>query len=64
MTLKVFERVGKLPVENEKLNTSTSCSKISFLSSFNTLVGIQYGRIALVMSREDRTTITSSLPVG
>ena len=45
MTLAVFNGVGKLSIENERLNKSASWSAISFLSSFNTLVGILYGPV-------------------
>ena len=54
MTLAVFKRVGKLPVVNERLNKLESWSEISFLSSFNTLVGIIYGPVALLISRDKR----------
>ena len=46
MTLLVFKRVGKLPFANERLNKSASCSEISFLNGFNTLVGILYEPVA------------------
>ena len=64
MTFAVFNRVGKLPVINERLNKSASWSEISFLSSFNTLVGILYGTVALLISSNERIGLISSLPVG
>ena len=42
MTCKQFEN-GKLPVVNQRLSKSASWLEKSFLSSFNTLVGIPYG---------------------
>ena len=50
MTLAVFNRVGKLPIVNERLNKSASWSEMLFLSNFNTLVGILYGPVALLIS--------------
>ena len=52
MTLAVFNRVRKLPVVNERLNKSARWSEISFLSSFNTLVGMLYGAVALLISSD------------
>ena len=47
MTLANFDRVGKLTVITlNRLNKSASWSDISFLSSFNTLIGILYGPVA------------------
>ena len=40
MILAVSKRVGKLPLINKRLNKLASCSDISFLNSFNILVGI------------------------
>ena len=64
MTLAVFNRVGKLPVVNERLNKSASWSEMSFLSNFNTLVGILYGSAALLISSDERISLISSLSVG
>ena len=64
MTLLLFKRVGKLPFANERLNKSASCSEISFLNGFNTLVGILYEPVAFLMSREERIDLISSLSVG
>ena len=64
MTLAVFNRVGKLPVVNEGLNKSASWSEISFLSSFNTLVGTLYGSVALLISSDEIVSLISSLSFG
>ena len=64
ITLAVFKRVGKVPVVKERLNKSASCSEISFLSIFKTLLGILYGSVDLLISREERINIISSLLVG
>ena len=64
MTLAVFTRVGKLPVVNEGLNKLAIWSEISFFSSSNTLVGIPYGTVALLISRDERISLISSLSVG
>ena len=64
MTLALFNRVGKLSVVNKRLNKSVSWSEISYLSSFNTLVGILYGPVALLISRDQRIRLISSLSVG
>ena len=64
MILAVFNRVGKLPVVNERLNKSASWSEMSFLSNFNTLVGILYGPVALLISSDERISLISSLSVG
>ena len=45
-------------------NKSASWSKISFLSNFNTLVGILYGPVALLISSDVRISLISSLSVG
>ena len=63
MTLAVFQRVGKLPVVNERLNKLESRSEISFLSSFNSLVGILYGPVALLISRDENINIIFPLLV-
>ena len=64
MTLAVFERVEKLPVVNEILNKLTSWLEISFLSSFNTLVGMLYGPAALLISRDERISLIFSFSDG
>ena len=63
MTLAVFNRVGKLPVVDERLNKSASWSEISFLGSFSTLVGILYEPVALLISSDERISLISSLSV-
>ena len=64
ITLVVFRRFGKVPVVKEKLNKSASCSEISFFSIFKTLLGILYGPVDLLISREERINLISSLLVG
>ena len=64
MTLAVFERVEKLPVVNKILNKLPSWSEISFLSSFNTLVGMLYGPAALLISRDERISLIFSFSDG
>ena len=59
MTLAAFTRVGKLPVVNERLNKLAIWSEISFSSSFNTLVGIRYRPVVLLISRDERSSITN-----
>ena len=54
MTLAVSQGVGKLSVVNERLNNIASWSEISFLSSFDTKVGILYVPVALLISRDVR----------
>ena len=61
MALAVCNRVGKLPVVNERLNKTASWLEISFLSSFNTLVGILYGPVALLISSDERICLITSL---
>ena len=61
MTLAVFNRAGKLPVVKERVNKSASWS---FLSSFNTLIRILYGPVALLVSIDERISLISSLFVG
>ena len=41
-TLATLSIVGKMPVENEILNISANWVEISFLSSFNILVGMLF----------------------
>ena len=43
ITSEVFEKLGYIPEEKERLKTSTKCVEISFLGNFNTLVGILFG---------------------
>ena len=64
MTLAVFNRVGKLPVVNERLNKSGSWSEMSFLRSFNALVRILYRPVALLISIDERISLISSFSVG
>ena len=64
MTLANFDRVGKLTVITERLNKSASWSDISFLSSFNTLIGILYRPVALLISSDERISLIPSLSVG
>ena len=64
MTLTDFNRVGKLPVVNERLNNSASWSEMSFLCNFDTLVGILYGPVALLISSDERISLISSLSVA
>ena len=64
MTLAVFNRVGKLPVVNKRLSKSASWSEISFLNNFNTLAGILYGPVALLISYDERISLISSFSVG
>ena len=64
ITLAVFKRVGKVSVVKERLNKSASCSEISFLRIFKTLLGILYGPVDLLISREERINLISSLLVG
>ena len=59
MTLAVFKRVGKLPIENERLNNLASWSELSFLSSFNTLAQLLHVPVALLISMEDRIRLIS-----
>ena len=53
-----------MPVIKERLNKSASCSEIPFLSIFKTLLGILYGPVDLLISREERINLISSLLVG
>ena len=63
ITLAVYERAGKVLIVKERLNKSASCSKMSF---FKTLLGILilYGSVDLLISREERIILISSLLVG
>ena len=53
-----------MPVVKEMLNKSASCSEMSFLSIFETLLGILYGPVDLLIFREERIILISSLLVG
>ena len=64
ITLLVFKRVGKVPIVKERLNKSASCPEMSFLSIFKTLLGLLYGPVDLLISREERKNLISSLLVG
>ena len=64
ITSAIFKRVGKVPVIKERLSKSASCSKVSFLSTFKILLGILYGPLDLLISREERIILISSLLVG
>ena len=54
ITLAVFKRVGKVPVVKQRLNKSASYSEMSFLSTFETLLGILCGSVDLLVSRQER----------
>ena len=64
ITVAVFKRVGKVSVVKERLNKSGSCSEMRFLSIFKTLFGMLYGPVDLLISREERMNLISSLLVG
>ena len=64
ITSAIFKRVGKVPVIKERLSKSASCSKASFLSTFKILLWILYGPLDLLISREERIILISSLLVG
>ena len=53
-----------MPVVKERLNKSASCSEMSFLSIFKTLLGILYGPVDLLISREERINFISSLLIS
>ena len=61
ITSAVFKRVGKVPPVKEKLSKSASCSKVSFLGTFKTLLGILSGPLDLLISREERIILISSV---
>ena len=56
--------VGKTYVEKEILNISANLVEISFLSSFNILVGMLFGSTDLFEFREDIIFCTSYSLVG
>ena len=58
ITLAVFRRIGKVSVVKEK------CLEMSFSSIFKTLLGILYGPVELLISREKRINLITSLLVG
>ena len=60
ITLAIFKRAGEMPVVKERLNKSASCSEMSFLSIFKILLGIMYGPVDLLISREQRIILISS----
>ena len=63
--LAVFKRVRKAPDVKERLNKSTSCSELSFLSILKTLLGILYDvAVDLLTCSEERINLISSLLVG
>ena len=53
----------KLPVVNERLDKLASRSEISFLTNFDTLVVILNRPVALLISRDKRISLISSLSV-
>ena len=63
-TLTFFKRDWKLSVVHERLKKLASVSEISSLSSFNTLHGLLYGTVVLLISGDERIKLISSLPVG
>ena len=50
--------------KKKRLNKSASCSEILFLSVFKTLLGILYGPVDLLISRDEKISLISSLLVG
>ena len=63
MGIKIFEGVGCIPEEKERLKISARCVEISFFSNFNILADILFGPQDLLSLREDIMEITSSLPI-
>ena len=59
-TLPVFSTDEKEPQEKERLNKSTSCLEICFIR-IKILFGILKGPLALLMLREDKMLVISSL---
>ena len=53
ITLAVFQGVGYISEEKERLKISTRCVEISFFSSFHIFVGILFGPEDLLSLRED-----------
>ena len=65
MFLGSFENITLfLELIKKRLTKSTSCSEILFLSIFKTLLGILYGPVDLLISREEKINLISSLLVG
>ena len=64
ITIAGFSIEGKTPKEKEILNISDGWLEMSFLSHFNTLVGILLGPTALLESNEDMRFSLSVLSVG
>ena len=61
--IAVFKRVGKLPVVNERASKLAIWSKILFLSSFNTVIGIIYRAVPLFLSSDERISLILSFSV-
>ena len=61
--IAVFKRVRKLPVVNERASKLAIWSKILFLSSFNTVIGIIYRAVALLLSSDERISLILSFSV-
>ena len=59
-TLAVFSTDEKEPQEKERLNKSTSCLETCFIR-IKILFGILKEPLALLMLREDKTLVISSL---
>ena len=64
ITLAAFKVVGYIPEEKERLNISTNCFEISFLSSFNILVGVLFEPKHFLSLSEEILEIASPLSVG
>ena len=64
ITLAIFSIEGKTPEDKEILNISGSWLEMSFLSNFNTLVGILLGPTDLLESNEDMIFSISDLSVA
>ena len=64
ITLAVLKGVGKLSVVIKRLSKLAGWSEISFLSGFNTSVGILYGPVVLLISRDERISLVSSIGKG
>ena len=61
--LSYFKYSGEKPVKNEILNISANWVEISFLSSFNILLGMLFGQTDLFEFRKDITFCISYLLV-
>ena len=64
ITLAAFKVVGYIPEEKKRLNISTNCFEISFLSSFNILVEVLFGPEHLLSLSEEILEIASPISVG